>query len=160
MWTEADIHLQDTRRTLIDTSDEETKGTPIEEVLEGFKLPIYIIQRILVGQKKHEAEQDNWLCNNIFHTRVEYQGWAFNCIVNNDSGMNVLSQEVVNKLQLLVEKHPVNYKLSWVDDSMISVKHQCLTSISLGKHYVDTLHCDVVPIKACHLLLRRPWLYD
>lgn len=40
------------------------------------------------------------------------------------------------------------------------VKHQCLITFSLGKNYFETLHCNVIPMIASHLLLGHPWLYD
>ena len=32
--------------------------------------------------------------------------------------------------------------------------------MSIGKHYLDEIWCDIIPIDACHILLGRPWLYD
>ena len=32
--------------------------------------------------------------------------------------------------------------------------------VSIGKNYKDEVWCDVIPMDACHLLLRRPWQYD
>ena len=40
--------------------------------------------------------------------------------------------------------------------SYIKVKHRCLVSFTIGKHYKDEIWCDVFPMDACHLLLRRP----
>jgi hypothetical protein len=74
--------------------------------------------------------------------------------------MNVASQETVQKLRLPLEPHPQPYKLNWVDDTSIPVRSRCLISFSLGKNYKDSVCCDVVPMKACHLLLGRPWLFD
>lgn len=33
-------------------------------------------------------------------------------------------------------------------------------SFFVGKHYQDEVTCDVVNMKACHLLLGRPWKFD
>ena len=40
------------------------------------------------------------------------------------------------------------------------MKQQCLVKFPLGKHYADEAWCDVIPMTICHMLLRRPWLYD
>lgn len=141
-------------------SSNDNEVMALENVLQGSKLPVCVIQRVLAGQKKEEVGGDDWLQGNIFHTRVEQQTKALNPIIDNGSGMNVISQEIVHKLKLPVEKHPSPYKLNWVDDTSILVKHQCLITFSLGKHYVDTLCCDVILMKVCHLLLGHPWLYD
>lgn len=143
-----------------DTSDtnEELEVTEPEEILERSKLPVCVIRWVLTGQKKEDPIGDDWLRNNIFHTRVEHKGKSLNLIIDNGSEMNLISQEIVHKLKLPVEKHPQPYKLSWVDDTSISVRHQCLITFSLGQHYVDYLHCDVIPMRACHLLLGHHWL--
>ena len=56
---------------------------------------------------------------------------------------------------------PEPYKLSCLQGgSDIKVKHQCLVSFTIGKHYQDDVWYDVVPMDVCHLLLGRPWKYD
>jgi hypothetical protein len=143
------------------TAMQEDHNTEVlEEVLECSNLPLCVIRRVLAGQKKQELEGEDWLRNNIFHTQVEHKGRALNLIIDNGSGMNIISKEAVRKLQLPVEEHPHLYKLSWVDNTSIPVKHRCSLSFSLGRMYEDTLWCDVIPMHACHVLLGRPWLYD
>jgi len=137
-------------------SDEEV----VEEVLEGSQLPMCVIRHTLTGKQTEEREQEDWLRNNIFHTRVEHKGKALNLIIDNGSGMNVVSQEVIRKMQLPIEAHPIPYKLSWVDDTSIPMRQRCLVTFSLGQHYQDAIWCDVIPMTACHVLLGRPWLYD
>jgi hypothetical protein len=132
----------------------------IEDRLEGSNLPLCVIKSMLTGQKVEEPSRDEWLRTNIFHTRVEYNGKALNLIIDNRCGMNVISQEAVDKLKVSLERHPKPYKVSWVDDTSIPVKQRCLVSFSLGKNYKDSVWCDVIPMKACNILLDRPWLYD
>jgi hypothetical protein len=131
-----------------------------EEVLEPSDRPLCVIRRILTGHKMEEVEGDEWLRTNIFHTRVEHCGKALNMIIDNGSGMNVISVEAVQKLKLPTEKHPKPYKVSWVDDTTIPVKQRCLVNFSLGKSYNDAVWCDIIPMRACHVLLGRPWLFD
>ena len=60
-----------------------------------------------------------------------------------------------------MDPHPKPYKLSWLQEgSDIKVKHRCLLSFTIGKHYQDEVWCDVVPMDVCHLLLGMPWQYD
>jgi hypothetical protein len=141
------------------TKDQEGEEVE-EEQLESSTLPLCVIRRILARQCKEDKAEDDWLRTNIFQTRVEHQGKVLNVIIDNGSGMNVASQEIVQKLKLPLEKHPQLYKLSWVDDTSIPVKSQCLVSFSLGMNYKDAVWCDVIPMQACHLLLGRPWLFD
>jgi hypothetical protein len=76
-----------------------------EEILESSSLPVCVIRRILARQGKEDKVEEEWLRNNIFHTRVGHKGKALNVIIDNDSGMNVASQETVQKLKLPLEKH-------------------------------------------------------
>jgi len=132
----------------------------VEENLEGSTLPICVIRRILTGQRAEDALDDDWLRTNIFHTRVEHNGKSLNLIIDKGSGMNVISQEAVQKLKILIEKHPKLYKVNWVDDTSILVRHRCLVIFSFGQCYKEVVWCDISPMRVCHILLGRPWLYD
>lgn len=73
----------------------------------------------------------------------------------------MIAYEVVNKLSLISEPHPSPYKLSWLQQRTdVTVTRHALISFSIGDAYKDQLHCDVVPMDACHLLLGRLWIYD
>lgn len=133
---------------------------PTDEVLEGSKLPIRMIQRVLVGSKKEEPKDNGQLRGNIIYTRVKHQGKTLNLIIDDGSGMNVISSDVAQKLKLPMEKHSDPYKLSWVDDTSIPFKNHCSLTFLVGKNYLDILCCDVLPMKACHLLFGRPLLYS
>jgi len=64
----------------------------------------------------------------------------------------------VKKLNLSCIKHPMPYRLQWLNDcGEVKVTKQVL--IAIGK-YSDEILCDVVPMHASHLLLGRPWQFD
>jgi hypothetical protein len=66
----------------------------------------------------------------------------------------------VEKLALTTLKHPLPYRLQWLNEcGEVKVTRQVLVALSIGK-YEDEVLCDVVPMHACHLLLGRPWPYD
>ena len=66
---------------------------------------------------------------------------------------------LVEKLNLVTIKHPRPYRLQWRDGDVKVIK-QVVVPFSIGKSYKDEVICDVVPMKANHLLLERPWQYD
>ena len=69
--------------------------------------------------------------------------------------------EMVQILDLKMIPHPKPYNLCWLQKgSNIRVKHRCLVSFTIGKHYKDEIWCNIVPMDACHLLLGRLWQYD
>ncbi|XP_042953496.1 uncharacterized protein LOC122290046 [Carya illinoinensis] len=82
-------------------------------------------------------------------------------IIDSDSCENVVSEEVVQKLQLKTDRHPKPYKLSWLNKgSEVTVDRRCLVPFSIGRKYFDNAWCDVVSMDAFHVLLGRPWQYD
>lgn len=45
-------------------------------------------------RKKEGMITEDWLCNDILHTRVEHHGKSLNLVIDNGSGINVISSEV------------------------------------------------------------------
>jgi hypothetical protein len=79
-----------------------------------------------------------------------------------DSGStnNLVSTEMVEKLELETTNHPSPYKVSWLQKGhRVSVKKQCLVEFKIGG-YNDKILCDVIPVDVCHVFLGRPWQYD
>ena len=76
-------------------------------------------------------------------------------IIDGGSCTNVTSTRVVEKLGLQTISHTQPYKLQWLsEEGEIIVNKQVLISFSIGK-YKDEVLCDVVPMKATHILLGR-----
>jgi hypothetical protein len=84
------------------------------------------------------------------------------CKVIMDSGStdNLVSTEMVEKLDLETTDHTSPYKVSWIQKGhQVSVTKQCLVEFKIGE-YNDKVLCDVIPMDVFHLLLGRPWKYD
>ena len=87
-------------------------------------------------------------------------GKVCSLIIDGGSCTNVASTRLVEKLGLKTTPHPKPYKLQWLSDNgELVVDKQVLLTFSIGK-YVDDVLCDMVPMEARHVLLRRPWQYD
>jgi hypothetical protein len=83
------------------------------------------------------------------------------CKVIMDSGStdNLVSIEMVEKLEMETTDHPSPYKVSWLQKGhQVSVTKQCLVEFKMGE-YKDKVLCDVIPMDVCHSLLGRPWQY-
>ncbi|XP_071695421.1 uncharacterized protein [Rutidosis leptorrhynchoides] len=82
-------------------------------------------------------------------------------IIDGGSCENVVSTEMVEKLNLPTEDHPEPYQLTWLKRGIhIKVTKHCLVQFSIGKTYKDEVWCEVIPMDVCHLLLGRPWQFD
>ncbi|GJT66612.1 RNA-directed DNA polymerase [Tanacetum coccineum] len=59
------------------------------------------------------------------------------------------------------EGHPEPYQLTWLKkENTVKVNKRCLVQFSIGKSYKDEVWCEVIPMDAAHILLRRPWQFD
>uniref|UniRef100_A0A2N9G5D8 Protein kinase domain-containing protein n=1 Tax=Fagus sylvatica TaxID=28930 RepID=A0A2N9G5D8_FAGSY len=127
-----------------------------EEITYADRGEAFVVQRSL----KVTYVEDEWLRNNIFHTRCTSHGKFCNVIIDGGSCENVVATTIVEKLKLKTEDHPEPYKLQWLrKDNEVKVNKRCFVEFSIGKNYKDAVVCDIVPMDACHLLLGRPWQY-
>jgi hypothetical protein len=110
---------------------------------------------------KPEKEVENpVLRNNLFRTACKTKDRVCKVIVDSGSTDNLVSIEMVEKLELETVSHPNPYKVSWLQKGhQVTVTKQCLVEFKIGG-YKDEILCDVIPMDVCHLLLGRPWQYD
>ena len=81
-------------------------------------------------------------------------------LVDGGSCANVVSNEVVEKLNLHTLKHPQPYKRRRLNESgEVKVSKQVLISFSISQNK-DEVMCDVIPMHVSHFLLGRPWQFD
>ena len=104
--------------------------------------------------------EEDWRRTSIFQTRVSCQGRLCTTIIDGGSSLNISSQELVEKLNLPLERHPNPFRVSWVNDTSIPVSCRCLVTFLFGKDFEESIWCEFLPIKVSHILLGRPWLFD
>jgi hypothetical protein len=81
-------------------------------------------------------------------------------IIDSGSTDNLVSIEMVYKLELKRTAHTRSYKLSWLQKGHeVMITKQCLVEIKIGG-YKDEIPCDVIPMNVCHILLGSPCQYD
>jgi hypothetical protein len=98
--------------------------------------------------------------NSLFRTACKTKDRVCKVIVDIGSTDNLVSTEMVEKLELETTDHPSPYKVSWLQRGhWVNVTKQCLVDIKIGG-YNDKILCDVIPMDVCHLLLGRRWQYD
>jgi uncharacterized protein YlzI (FlbEa/FlbD family) len=98
--------------------------------------------------------------NMIFRTTCKTKDRKCKVIIDSGSTDNLISTEMVEKLELEKTDHPRPYKVSWLQKGhQVNVTKQFLVDINIGR-YNDRILCDVIPMDVCHVLLGRPWRYD
>jgi hypothetical protein len=116
------------------------------------------VQKALLKPEK-EVEDTTQRCR-LFQTTCKTKSWKCKVIVDSGSTDNLVSTEMVEKLELKMNKHPSPYKVTWLQKGhQVCVTKQCLVNFKMGD-YRDEILCDVIPMDVCHVLLGRPWQYD
>jgi hypothetical protein len=112
---------------------------------------------LLTPEKEVESSVQR---NRLFRTACKTKDRVCKVIVDSGSTDNLVSTEMVEKLELETIDHPSPYRVSWLQKGhQVNVTKQCLVEFKIGG-YNDKILCDVIPMDVCHLLLGRPWQYD
>jgi hypothetical protein len=144
------------KRVMVINAQGELESENEEEVDDDMP-SLLVARRVLNVQVKEEESNQR---ENLFHTRCFVNNKVCSVIIDGGSCTNVASTYLVEKLALTTLKHPLPYRLQWLNEcGEVKVTRQVLVALSIGK-YEDEVLCDVVPMHACHLLLGRPWQYD
>lgn len=143
-------HLEDESPKYDDDGEHE------REEIEPEEGECLVIQRVLATPKQDDNQP--WLRHNIFRTRCKSHGKICSLVIDGGSFENFVSQEMVDKLELVTIPHPHPYSVSWIKkDNEVRIDKKCLVSFSMGKNYRDEVWCDVSPMDVGHIFLGRPW---
>jgi hypothetical protein len=117
-----------------------------------------MMHKVLLTTEK-EVE-DSAQRTRLFITSCKTKDMVCKVIMDSGSTDNLISTEMVEKLELETTDHPIPYKVSWLQKGhQVNVTKQCLVEFKIGG-YNDKILCDVIPMDVYHLLLCRPWKYD
>lgn len=93
-----------------------------------------------------------------FHTRCISYGRVCKVAIHKEIFANIVSLEMVQKLDLNTTSHPKPYKACWSQNGVsVLVKEVCLVVFSIGKKYYDVTWFDVIHMETCHVLLGKSW---
>ncbi|KAJ9555907.1 hypothetical protein OSB04_010521 [Centaurea solstitialis] len=137
-------------------SEEEDKYEGAEFAEEDFQETINIVLQLVLFSSKEEGQRKN-----LFRSHCSVYKKVCNLIIDNGSCENLVSQKLVDHLNLPTQPHETPYSLGWVKKGpQVKVTETCRVTISIGKHYQEEVMCDVLDMDACHILLGRPWQFD
>ncbi|KAH9698115.1 hypothetical protein KPL71_023888 [Citrus sinensis] len=105
--------LRDNSEIVTENEIPQLEDVEDEEYIAPGELTLVVRRALSVQVKEDEAAQ--W--ENIFHTRYYVQDKVCSMIIDGGSCTNVASIIMVEKLGLPTLKHPLPYKLQWLNDS-------------------------------------------
>nr|GMC60508.1 Zinc finger, CCHC-type [Ipomoea batatas] len=137
--------------------DEEYIEEDFEVAEENGEHVSFVVRRLLYTNEEKPPVQRN----NIFRAYCTVLGKVCKLIIGNGSCDNIISQALVEHLNLPTQPHPKPYKLGWIREGpSVTVSKVCRVPISIRKSYEDHVICEVIDMDACHILLGRPWQYN
>jgi hypothetical protein len=78
-------------------------------------------------------------------------------VIDSGSTDNLVSTEMVEKLELNTIVHPKPYKVSWLKKGhQVTITKQCLGEMKMGG-YKDEILYDLIPMEMHHILFGRTW---
>lgn len=117
-----------------------------------------MMNKVLLTPEKESAEPTERKA--LFKTMCKVKGKCCKMVIDGGSTDNLVSIEMVEKLNLKKIKHPIPYKVYWLHKGrQILVSEQCEVDLQVGT-YKDNIICYNIPMDVCHVLLGRPWQYE
>jgi hypothetical protein len=87
------------------------------------------------------------------------KGALIHFIVDNGSHKNLISEEVIKKLDLRTTPHPEHYTISWIHQGRyLRVIQQCNFLYDIKPLKYEVL-CDISPLEVCDVILGQPYLW-
>jgi hypothetical protein len=112
----------------------------------------FLMMRKVLLKPEKEAENPAQR-NSLFLTTCKTKDRICKVIVDSGNTNNLVSTEMVEKLELEIVVHPSPYRVSWLQKGhQVNVTKQCLVKFKIGG-YKDEILCNVIPMDVCHLLL-------
>ena len=97
---------------------------------------------------------------NVFQSICKIKDKNCKVVIDGGSYNNIISSDLVHALGISTWRQPQPYYVKWLNGvGKLKITHRARVQFSVGS-YVDKVVCDVVPMRACHLLLGRPWQFD
>jgi hypothetical protein len=123
------------------------------EAIEGGK-NLMMRKIILKTEKDMEEPVQRTI---LFRTTCKTKDKVYKVIIDSGSTDNLVSMDMVEKLELKTTSHPNPYKVSWFQKGhQVMVSQQCQVEFKIGG-YRDEILRDVIPMDVCHILLGIPW---
>lgn len=112
---------------------------------------------ISASTSKDSTPKNDKQRNELFHIRVVIKHTKVDTLFDTGSQVNLISEEIVKKLNLTTTPHPKPYPLGWVcNDAQLQVTKQCKIRFAITANFVDEVEADVVPLDICGLVLGSP----
>ena len=96
-----------------------------------------------------------------FHVRVISKHTKVDTLFDSGSQENLISEDLVKKLNLETIPHPKPYPLGWIcKDENLQISKKCMLCFAITAHFIDTVELYVFPLDITGMVLGSAYLYD
>jgi hypothetical protein len=114
---------------------------------------------VATTQIQPEEPEESEAEERLFHSQMWVKGIPLHFVVDSGSQKNLISEEVIKRLELPITPHPQPYTIGWLSQGRrIRVSHQCRLPYGI-KPFKDEVLCDVAPLEVCDVLLGQPYMW-
>ena len=134
-------------------SDSEDETKVVVTSIQG-KIPSCSVSRneLVIDERKRGG---------LYHIRLISKHTKIDTLFDSGSQANLISKEIVKKLQLETKLYPKPYPLGWVcDNAQLQVTKQCRLRFAINYGFVDEVDRDVAPLYICGIVLGSPYIYE
>jgi hypothetical protein len=118
--------------------------------------PNAIVDTMRVQSSEPEEPKD-FEC--LFHSQMWVKSAPLNFIVDSKSQKNLISIEVIKRLNLSMTPHAQHYTIRWLRQGRhICIIQQCHLPYDI-KPFKNEVLCDISPIEVCDVLLSQPYMW-
>ena len=118
---------------------------------------VFLMNKVLIKSEKEISELVQRKA--LFKKSFKEKGKCCKVIIDSGSTKNLVSTEMIGKLNLGKIMHPNPYKVSWLQKGCKYVVNEQSEVDHIGD-YKDKVLCDIIPMDVCHVLLGRLWQFD
>ena len=97
----------------------------------------------------------------LFHIRVISKHNKIDMLFDSDSQANLISENIIKRLNLEIVPHHKPHSLGWVyDNAQLQVMRKCKLKFAITAKFIDEVELDIVPLDICGIVLGSPYLYE
>ena len=97
----------------------------------------------------------------LFHVRVISKNTKIDTLFDSGSQANLISEDLVKKLNLETILHPKPYQLGWIcKDTNLKLTRKCIFQFEITTNFINEVELNVVSLDISGIVLGSPYLSD
>lgn len=136
-----------------------TKGKVMAKVSKVVSKEVVVASTSTTNNTHIVSNEENRI--ELFHIRFISKHMQIDTLFDSGSHNNLISTELVKKMNMETEPHHKLYPLGWITkDVGLQVTRKCIFRFPITTNFIDEVELDVVPLVILGIVLGSSYLYD